>query len=84
MITSTHLPFWYGQTFIHFTTNTQSNSNLTFWFNSKNVSTTLIILGLFLEVITPYSTIPVEVSPISSQNGATTTSDDDSGNDLGL
>ena len=32
---------------------------------------------------TLYSTIPVDVSLISSQNGATTTGDD-SGNDLGL
>ena len=42
-----------------------------------------MMFDVFDEVIMPYSTIPVYVSMISSQNGAITTVDDESGNDLG-
>ena len=42
-----------------------------------------MILVLLAEVIIPYSTIPVFVNRISSQNGAITTADD-SGNEAGL
>ena len=39
-------------------------------------------LGVLVEVTIPYSTIPVFVNMILSQNGAITTADD-SGNDVG-
>ena len=71
--------FPYGQTFTHFATITQSNSKLTFSFSFKNVSTSLMTFDV---VTIPYSTIPVFVNTISSQNGATTTADD-SGNNTG-
>ena len=42
-----------------------------------------MMFDVFDEVIMPYSTTPVYVSMISSQNGAMTTVDDETGNDLG-
>ena len=74
--------FSYGQTFTHFATITQSNSNSTYWFSFKNSSTSLMILDVVEELTIPYSTIPVFVNWISSQNGAITTADD-SGNVVG-
>ena len=62
-----------GYLFSHFATKTQSNSKVTFSFSFKNVSTSLMTLDVFPEVTIPYSTIPVFVNVISSQNGATTT-----------
>ena len=48
----------------------------------KNPSTSLIMFGEFVELKIPYSTIPVFVNMILSQNGAITTTNW-SGNDDG-
>ena len=77
--TCTQLMFPYGQTLIHFATMTQSNSKLTFSFIFKNASTSLVT---FDAVTIPYSTTPVFVNTISSQNGAITIADE-SGNNFG-
>ena len=70
-----------GQTFTHFATITQSNSKSTFLFSFKNASTLLMTFDVLVEVTMPYSTIPVYVNLISSQNGAITTAE--IGNDAG-
>ena len=62
-----------GQTFSHFATKTQSKSKSTLWFSFKNLSISLMTFDVLSEVTIPYSTIPVFVNVISSQNGATTT-----------
>ena len=74
--------FPYGQTFFHFATITQSSFKSRSWSSFKNASTSLMILDILDELTIPYSTIPVFVNRISSQNGAITIADD-SGNDLG-
>ena len=70
-----------GQTFSHLATKTQSKFKSTFWFSFKNLSTSLMTLDVLIEVKMPYSTIPVFVNMISSQNGAMTTANG-SGNDV--
>ena len=71
-----------GQTFNHLATKTQSNSKSTFCCSFKNASTSFMTYDVFVEVTIPYSTIPVFVNTISSQNGAITTADE-SGNNTG-
>ena len=76
------MTFPLGQTFAQFATKTQSNSKVTFWFSSKNASTSLMTFDVLVEVTMLYLTIPVFVNMISSQNGAITTANG-SGNDAG-
>ena len=70
-----------GQTFSHFATKAQSKSKSTLWFSFKNLSTSWMTLDVLAEVTIIYSTIPVFVNMISSQNGAITTANG-SGNDV--
>ena len=74
--------FPYGQTFTHFATITQSNFKSTFFFSFKSASTSLMTFDVLVEVTMPYSTIPVYVNLISSQNGVITTAYE-IGNDVG-